>query len=120
MRSTSKENTTSAAVTGRPSENRAAGLSRKVTDLPSGAISMDWASFPYTENGSSSEFSVRVSKISPASRKGGRPFKVNGLSVSKLPGAETVSVPPWGAFGLAYSKWLNPFGYLRALPMASP
>ena len=41
-----QENTTSSAVTGLPSEKRAAGLSVKVTMLRAASVSTVWASRP--------------------------------------------------------------------------
>ena len=61
---------------------------------------------------------VPVSKLSNSkllNAGGGVPFKVKGLYLSKLEprvGATMAMLPPLGACGFTYSKWLKSGGYL--------
>ena len=104
---------TSSAVMGLPSWKRASGRSVNVTQERSTGTSTLSAINPYSEDGSSDEATVSVSKSWPAPAAG-TPLRMKGLRLSKVPIAASRTSPPLGASGFAYSKCLKPGPYLRS------
>ena len=104
---------TSSAVTAVPSWNFASGRSVYATHDRSAGVSMVSAIWPYSENGSSNDWMVSVSKIWPIDAAA-LPFRMNGFRLSNVPIAASLTSPPFGAFGLTYSKCLKPGPYLRS------
>ena len=98
--SASNDQMTSSAVIGLPSWNRAWRLSVYATHERSAGTSTVSATSPYSENASSLDWTVRVSKIPPMPAAG-TPFRMNGLSVSNVPSAASLTLPPFAAAGLA-------------------
>ena len=64
----------------------------------SSGISTDPARSPYSVKASSWVPVSRLSKTDPAPAAG-TPLRVNGLKVSKVPMADSRTLPPLGAFG---------------------
>src|SRR5881628_1232226 len=96
-----------------PSWKRASGRSVNVTQERSAGTSTLSAINPYSEEGSSDEATVSVSKSWPAPAAG-TPLRMKGLRLSKVPIAASRTSPPLGASGFAYSKCLKPGPYLRS------
>src|SRR5438128_10401807 len=88
---------------GLPSWKRASRRSVKATQERSAGVSIVSAIRPYSEKGSSPDWTVSVSKSSPIPAAG-RPLSTNGLSVSKVPMAASRASPPLGARGVRVAE----------------
>jgi hypothetical protein len=64
----------------------------------SGGVSMVSATRPYSDAASSAEATVSVSNVM-AMPAAGTPLRMNGLRLSNVPMAASVTLPPFGAFG---------------------
>ena len=96
--SVSKLQITSATVMGLPSWKRASGRRVKATHERSPGNSTLSTMRPYWELGSSREPTISDSNTSPMPAAG-TPLITKGLSVSKVPSAESRTSPPRGALG---------------------
>ena len=77
------------------------------------------ASSPYSEKGSSADWTISVSKSS-AMPAAATPFRMKGFRLSKVPRAASLTAPPLGGAGAVYSKCVKPGPYLRSPYMDRP
>ena len=100
MRIVSKVQTTSSAVIGEPSWNRASGRRlNTIQDLSSGSSTLSQIR-QYFEKGSSAELTISVSMVAAAT-PAGTPPRIQELKLSKVPTAWNRTSPPFGAAGSA-------------------